>query len=89
MERRTVRFGGHVQGVGFRATTERFAQGEGLSGWVRNLPDGGVEMIAEGEAASIEGLLRRLRDHFQHGIEGVDATVSAATGEFDGFAIRY
>ena len=40
---------GKVQGVGFRAYTQRVAQSYGLSGWVRNLPDGRVEILAEGD----------------------------------------
>ncbi len=40
---------GLVQGVGFRAYTKRIADGYGLNGWVRNLPDGRVEILVEGD----------------------------------------
>ncbi len=40
---------GLVQGVGFRAYTQRVAESLGISGWVRNLPDGRVEVLAEGD----------------------------------------
>lgn len=51
---------GRVQGVGFRYFTERAAQREGLSGYVRNLADGGVEAQAEGDAAAVERFERAL-----------------------------
>ena len=48
---------GRVQGVLFRAHTQKRAQGFGLFGWVRNLPDGRVEIVAEGEEAAISSLI--------------------------------
>jgi len=52
---------GRVQGVFFRATTRDEARAHGLSGWVRNLPDGRVEFAAEGEKSSVQELLAFLR----------------------------
>ncbi|MEW5895120.1 MAG: acylphosphatase [Candidatus Omnitrophota bacterium] len=63
-----VYFRGIVQGVGFRYTVHRYATGLGLKGWVRNLPDGRVEMKAEGERQELEDLLSRIADHFQESI---------------------
>jgi acylphosphatase len=51
---------GHVQGVGFRFTTVDQAQRLGVRGWVRNQPDGSVEVQAEGERAAVEALVRYL-----------------------------
>lgn len=51
---------GDVQGVGFRAFTQREAARRNLSGWVRNLGDGGVEAAAEGEEASLNEWLASL-----------------------------
>jgi len=48
---------GRVQGVFFRDTCERIATGLGVSGWVRNRPDGTVEVVAEGERAAVDELL--------------------------------
>ena len=48
---------GRVQGVGFRASTQDEGERLGLSGWVRNLPDGSVELEAEGPRALLEALL--------------------------------
>ena len=53
--------GGRVQGVGFRFFTEAAAAREGLSGWVRNLPDGRVEIEIEGDAEAVERFERNVR----------------------------
>ena len=52
---------GRVQGVFFRAWTQQEARRLGLTGWVRNLPDGGVELRAQGERAVLEKLLSLCR----------------------------
>jgi acylphosphatase len=57
MERRHVSVYGFVQGVGFRFAVERAAQSRGVSGWVRNRPDGTVEAVFEGERADVESLV--------------------------------
>jgi acylphosphatase len=51
---------GRVQGVGFRAFVADAARAEGLAGWVRNLPDGCVEILAEGDAEALARLEWRL-----------------------------
>lgn len=48
---------GKVQGVGYRYHTQRFAEGLGLAGWVRNLPDGRVEAVFEGESALVDRIV--------------------------------
>jgi len=60
-ERLHARVRGRVQGVGFRAATLREGRGLGLRGWVRNLPDGGVEVLAEGPRATLDALVAFLR----------------------------
>jgi acylphosphatase len=60
VQRLHVRISGRVQGVGFRWFVREEARRLGLSGWVTNLPDGGVEVEAGGEAASLERLRRAL-----------------------------
>jgi acylphosphatase len=56
-----VIFIGQVQGVGFRFTTRSIAKKLGITGTVRNLPDGSVEMIAQGTPAIIDSLLHELK----------------------------
>jgi acylphosphatase len=55
--RARVRVSGAVQGVFFRETTRRAALRQGVSGWVRNAPDGSVEAVFEGDATSVERML--------------------------------
>ncbi|NNC90288.1 MAG: acylphosphatase [Akkermansiaceae bacterium] len=57
---RKVIFEGRVQGVGFRYTTRQIATGFDVCGWVRNLPDGTVELHAEGEDEEVEGYLKEI-----------------------------
>jgi acylphosphatase len=52
---------GRVQGVGFRYFTEATAQREGVAGWVRNLPDRSVEVVAEGDGEAMERFERAVR----------------------------
>lgn len=56
-----VLYSGRVQGVGFRATARAIASGHGLSGWVRNEPDGTVQLEAQGPQDSVEAFLADLR----------------------------
>ena len=64
MGRRRMRvlYSGHVQGVGFRYTVKRVAAGFELAGTVRNLPDGRVELVAEGDVAELKAFQRAIRD---------------------------
>lgn len=80
---------GVVQGVNFRYATRREAQRLLLTGWVRNRPDGTVEVIAEGPRAQLERLLDFLRSGPPMArVTGVEATWQPATGEFIAFEIR-
>jgi acylphosphatase len=62
MIRRRVVVWGHVQGVFFRETTRRRAQAAGVSGWVRNRPDGAVEAVLEGDEEAVERLVAFCRE---------------------------
>ena len=81
--------GGRVQGVGFRWFTHDAAAGEGLHGWVRNLADGSVEVVVEGETAAIDRLEAKLRrGPSQARVEGVVVEEIAPAGRRTGFEIR-
>ena len=90
MQRRTYHFSGRVQGVGFRYTAQHLARGfASVRGYVRNLPDGRVEMVVEGDDKDADGLLESLKRHLNNNIQRVDVARSNATGEFANFSIRH
>lgn len=89
MERRTCYFTGRVQGVGFRYTVEQIARGRPIAGYVRNLPDGRVELVMEGQAEVLDEVVRDVEQKMEGFIRGADCQTSTATGEFDRFSIRY
>ena len=78
-----VWFTGKVQGVGFRYTTRKFADALGLKGWVKNLPNGQVEMWAEGKSLQLEHLMAQLEDRFE--ITDLKKEQNEKTDEFAGF----
>jgi acylphosphatase len=88
-ERITVYFAGRVQGVGFRYTTCSIAHRYEVSGFVRNCPDGRVELVAEGTPGELDDFLREVRDRFFNHIRNEQRDVRAASGEFTGFDIRH
>ncbi len=79
---------GDVQGVGFRYSTQRHADGLGITGWVRNLPDGRVEVLAEGELAQLEDMLAWLQ-HDPSGayVSGTEHEFSDEPAQFSRFSI--
>jgi acylphosphatase len=80
---------GHVQGVGFRWWTRHRAAELGLAGYARNLPDGTVEVVAEGPRAACERLLDLLRSAQTPGrVERVAERWESGTGAFTDFATR-
>ncbi|MFO7152171.1 MAG: acylphosphatase [Bacillota bacterium] len=81
---------GLVQGVGLRYSVLRKASELGLSGYVKNLPDGSVEMVAEGE----EELIKELLEYIERGIrwarvEKIDLEWSECQGKYRGFEIAF
>ena len=87
--RATVEFRGTVQGVGFRYTTAQAASGFAVTGHVRNESDGSVTMVAEGERAEIEALIAAVQDRMRGYVRDTRVAWSAATGEFDDFAVSF
>jgi acylphosphatase len=85
--RNRVTYSGTVQGVGFRYTTRTLAEGFAVAGYVRNLPDGTVELVAEGEPAEVQRFLDALARHMAGYIEG--HTIHEETpGGLVGFTVR-
>jgi acylphosphatase len=85
--RRHVFFAGRVQGVGFRYTTADLAHGFEVTGFVRNLPDGRVELVAEGTPGQVDAFISAIRDEMGGYIEHIESADSPASGEFRGFGI--
>ena len=80
---------GRVQGVGFRWFTRDVAAREGAHGWVRNLADGSVEVVVEGDEASIDRLEAAVRRGPPSArVERFDVETLAPTGRATGFEIR-
>lgn len=81
---------GHVQGVFYRDTAQRQAARHGVTGWVRNLPDGRVEAVFEGDPAMVQAMIdwcwRGSTNAYVTDVEVVD---EPPTGEFRTFHIRY
>ena len=85
-----VYYSGRVQGVGFRMTAEDAARQFGVVGWIKNLRDGRVELVAEADEATLERFLQTLRaGPMKNFIAQVDATWSHASETFAEFEIRY
>jgi acylphosphatase len=81
---------GRVQSVGFRAFAQEKAEALGLSGYVRNVPDGSVEVVAEGEKVAAERLLAILREAFWAArVDHVRSETTQPEGGFSGFSIRF
>jgi acylphosphatase len=85
----TVIYHGRVQGVGFRQTVKRIARRHPVLGYVRNLPDGTVEMVVEGPAEELELFNVAIHEVFTRNIEKDEIQVSDATGELKNFEIRH
>jgi acylphosphatase len=88
-QRRTVYYGGNVQGVGFRYTARSIAGHHKVTGFVRNLSDGRVELVAEGEPRELTAFLAEIRDRLGCHIHGEQSDTQAASGEFSAFEIRH
>jgi acylphosphatase len=84
----TLCYSGRVQGVGFRYTVRSVALGFDVTGTVRNLPDGRVELVAEGEKLELEAFRRAIQDSDVGGLaRHEEVTWGTAEGLFRGFEI--
>lgn len=88
MKRMHVIYQGKVQGVFFRSNCQKKAVELGLTGWVRNLPDGTVESVAEGSESRLKDLLQWCTREQPHArVTDTDVEWDTATGEFEHFRI--
>ena len=87
-ERREVFYRGQVQGVGFRYRSASIAARYRVTGFVQNLDDGRVHLVAEGEVGELDKFLADIADTLQNFIRDTQVDVGPATGEFEEFSIR-
>ncbi|MEK7270824.1 MAG: acylphosphatase [Planctomycetota bacterium] len=84
-----ILYSGRVQGVGFRYAAAAAARSLPVTGFVRNLDDGRVELVAEGEKGALESLLAGVRGKMEGFVGGEAADWAEASGEFTGFRIAH
>jgi acylphosphatase len=88
MTGRHVFFEGRVQGVGFRWTAKNLARGYEVTGWVKNLPDGRVEMQVSGDTDEVDAFIEAIEEsELKSHIKKVDVSVIAPPFGFHGFKI--
>ena len=88
-ERCEIHYAGRVQGVGFRYTARRISGRFRVAGFVRNLEDGRVQLVAEGPRGDLDDYLAALEDEMGQYIVGTQVNRGLATGEFERFDIRH
>lgn len=82
-------FSGRVQGVGFRYTAQRLAGRFAVAGYVRNLDDGRVELVASGDPAEIEELITSIEREMGRNIQDISRGPIDLSTPLSGFTIRY
>ena len=80
-------YSGTVQGVGFRYTVLRHANDLQLKGWVKNLPDGRVEVLAEGPKELIDRLCEQIEKYFEGYIRDKESSTGECQSKFKDFTI--
>lgn len=88
-QQRIVRFFGNVQGVGFRYVTCQTAGGFDVTGTVRNVSDGSVECVVEGEGSEIDAFLAALADRMEGYIRRTTQQTAPPSGRFGSFGVAY
>ena len=88
-KRITVHYAGRVQGVGFRYTVCRIAEPFDVTGYVKNLADGSVELVAEGGHETLSQLHERICQEMKGNISTHQLSESPANGEFQSFGVTY
>jgi acylphosphatase len=90
MKRYHLYVSGIVQGVGFRWYAQKIGRRIGVYGWVKNLPDGRVEIVVEGEDEKVERFIKELKEgYLGENIRDIEKIEEEYKGEFKGFEIRF
>ncbi len=88
-KRAQIIYSGTVHGVGFRWTVQEIAESMAVTGWVRNCPDGTVEVVCEGSKDEIGILMNKIKKAMGNYIKSSEVEWQKATGEFDTFNIAF
>jgi acylphosphatase len=86
---RMVYYSGQVQGVGFRATVATMARDHPVTGWVKNLDDGRVQLVVEGKEDDVNKFLAAVRTRWQKNIDKEQVEERKPSGEQRTFSVRY
>lgn len=90
MDRVRISIRGRVQGVFFRASAKETADRLGIRGWIKNMPDGSVQAVAEGDTESVGRFIEWCNKGPERAeVTKVDVERERATGEFNNFVIEY
>lgn len=84
-----ILYKGRVQGIGFRFTVERVALNFSVVGWVKNLADGNVEVVAQTDEETMKNFLNTVRGYFMRYIEDEQISTKEPTENFNDFQIRF
>jgi len=84
----TVYFSGRVQGVGFRYTVMQVAKEFDVAGFVKNLPDGRVQLEAEGRLEEVNSFIRSVEDRMHSYVRNVERSGEERTQQFNNFVIK-
>jgi len=82
-------FHGYVQGAGFRFTAKLLANSFAVTGWVRNLTDGTVELVVQGSAAEVNAYLDQLRSEMKDHISRAETDWISRVEDEKGFVVRF
>ncbi|MEE9603301.1 MAG: acylphosphatase [Thermoguttaceae bacterium] len=89
LENREIYYRGRVQGIGFRFTVRMIAARFAVSGFVKNLPDGRVQLVVEGETGELQQFLDAISAEMGRYISDSKQQITPASGRFDAFEIRF
>ena len=89
LENREIYYRGRVQGIGFRFTVRMIAARFAVSGFVKNLADGRVQLVVEGETGELQRFLDAISAEMGRYISDSKQQITPASGRFDGFGIRF